>query len=334
MFPNLEFLFNNFEKLNEKLSKIITNEHYNKMSINNNWSYINQLLLNYEKLNIKIVTILSEKYSKLLKEIPLPPTLLYCKGNIELLNTPCLAVVGTRRCTKYGREITQKFINEIARNGITIVSGMADGIDTVAHNSALECNGNTIAVVASGFNYIYPANNKKLFEQICDKGLVVSEYKPTTKIETYHFPQRNRIIAGLSSGTLITEAPEKSGSMITKDMSLEYNRDIYAIPGRLTDIYSTGTNSLIKNFYKCMVLTPGDILKDFNITCPNLIEQNQIMQLNIEEQQIINAIKNDTLHFEEIQKLTNMETKKLNTILGRLQLRDIIKKYAGNYFSK
>lgn len=335
LFKNFDDLKFNYNVRYELLKKEFSKEDLEKIGLLIDDQLIDSFLKNLENANISAITYKNPSYSKYLLEIPSPPLVLYCKGNIELLNTPSLAIVGTRRCTKYGREMTEKFAKEIAENGITIVSGLADGVDSIAHKSALEVNGNTIAVLGSGFYHVYPATNIPLFEKILEKnGLVISEYKPSDKPQTFHFPARNRIIAGLCKGTLVTEAPEKSGSMITKDYAIDFNRDIYAICGRLNDIYSTGCNNIIRTYNNSLVLSPSDIIEDYGLIFKELTTKKETIQLDIDEEMILNAIGADTLHFDEIYIKTKIEIKKLSSILMKLELNDIIKKHAGNYYSK
>lgn len=334
-FKDFDDLKKNYNLKKDLLLKEISIDNYNKLALQIDDQFINSFINNLEKSNISAITYKNPNYSKYLLEIPSPPLVLYCKGNLKLLNTPSLAIVGTRRCTKYGKEITEKFSKEIAQNGITIVSGLADGVDSIAHRGALDVKGNTIAVIGSGFYHIYPATNIPLFEKIIENnGLVVTEYKPSEKPQTFHFPARNRIIAGLCKGTLITEAPVKSGSMITKDYAIEFNRDIYAICGRLTDIYSAGCNELIKEYRNAMVTSPSDIIEDYGLIYNNLSKPKEVFQLDLDEEIVLNAIGADTIHFDELLIKTKMEIFKLNYVLMKLELKDIIKKYSGNYYSK
>lgn len=334
-FKDFNDLKNNYNLKKALLLQEISLDNYNKLALQIDDQFINSFINNLEKSNISAITFKNPNYSKYLLEIPSPPLVLYCIGNIKLLNTPSLAIVGTRRCTKYGKEITEKFSREIAQNGITIVSGLADGVDSIAHRGAIDVKGNTIAVIGSGFYHIYPATNIPLYEKIIENnGLVVTEYKPSEKPQTFHFPARNRIIAGLCKGTLVTEAPVKSGSMITKDYALEFNRDIYAICGRLTDIYSTGCNELIKEYRNAMVTSPSDIIEDYGLIYNEINKPKETIQLDFDEEVVLNTIGADTIHFDELLSKTKIEIYRLTYILMKLELKDLIKKYPGNYYSK
>ena len=198
----------------QEIKEILTNEEYNKMALCLSEEYLNRFLREYEQENIQLITFNNSNYPYILKEISSPPLCLYCKGYVGLLNSNCFAVVGTRKPTDYGIVVTKQYCKEISQH-MTIVSGLATGIDAVAHKTTLENNGKTIAVLAGGFNHIYPQTNYNLAKTIEEKGLLVSEYPPNTKPLSYYFPVRNRIIAGLSKGVLVPEMGEKSGSMHT-----------------------------------------------------------------------------------------------------------------------
>lgn len=292
--------------------------------------YIDNYINDITQQGINIITVIDENYSYLLKNTDAFPLVLYYKGNISLLNTPCLAVVGTRRATRYGKDITKKLVNEIAYSGITIVSGLADGIDQVAHESALEVGGKTIVVLPSGLNNIYPSTNVQLAEEIFKKGLVVSEFAPNQKIKSYHFVIRNRIIAGLSQATLVTEAPKKSGAMITKNYALSYNRDIFAVPSRLNDTYGEGCNYIIKECQSAIVLNSNDILQSFGEK-NKYSEKKTAIMLSENEKSIYNLLKTEK-NYNQLINETGFDTKSLNTLLTTMELKGIIKKSAGNYY--
>lgn len=293
----------------------------------------NNYVSNLEKSDIQVITIKSKKYSDLLRQIDTPPLVLYAKGNVELLNSTCVAIVGTRRASRYGKDVTEMFSKAISKSGVTIVSGLADGVDTFAHSACLEEKGKTIAVLGSGLNEIYPATNTNLANKIIEYGgLIISEHKPNEKPQTYYFPVRNRIIAGLSKAILITEATEKSGSMHTKNYALEYGREVFAVPGRVTDIYSVGCNKIIKNCQSAIALDPSDVL---NFLGKNFVEtKTEFIQYSLTDQIILDIIDVNEVHYEEILSRSGMDSKELNTALMRLQLKNLIKKLPGNFYSK
>ena len=330
-YDDLEDLFDNIADYKGELIQIFDLQEYNELVQERSLQYIEETIRNYDKLGIEVVTIRSDSYPELLKEIDSSPIMLYCKGNISLLKTECLGVVGTRRATKYGKDACNKFVKDIASENITIVSGLAEGIDTVAHKSTLEVNGKTIAVLGGGLLNIYPSSNIKLAEDILNNdGLLVSEYKPNEPALTYHFPIRNRIIAGLSKAVFIVEATEKSGSMHTKNYAIEYNRNVFALPARITDIYSVGCNKCIANGQAQMVLEPKEIIEYYG---KNASEKKEVaVQLSYEEQMIYDLLLGQERHFDEILKLSNMETKTLQTLLMRLVLKDVVEKLPNNYY--
>jgi DNA processing protein len=332
-FEDLEGFFDNISNFRNELRKLFDDDEINELIQEKSLSYIDSVIVNYEKLGIKVVTIRSEDYSNLLKESDAPPIMLYCKGDVSLLKSTCLAVVGTRRATKYGKDTCNKFIKDIALEDITIVSGLAEGIDTCAHKACIEVGGKTIAVLGGGILNIYPQSNIKLAEEIIDKGgLIISEYKPNEQSLTYHFPIRNRIIAGLSQAVFVVEATEKSGSMHTKNYAIDYNREVFALPGRVGDIYSVGCNKCIANGQARMVLNSSDIIEFFGKSLENNSDSKAI-QLTYEEQIIYDKLLGHEKHFDELIKETGLDAKNLQIYLMRLTLSGVVEKQPGNYYA-
>ena len=207
---------------------------------------LEKLLQRLDTTGIKAVTQIDSGYPSNLKHIYDPPVVIYMKGKFIQDDALGLAVVGTRGATPYGIAVTEKFAGALARAGITIISGLALGIDTAAHQSALKAAGRTVAVLGSGVDIIYPTSNRRLAERVADTGVLLSEYPPGTEPERGHFPRRNRIIAGLALGVLVTEAPAKSGALITASLALDYGREVFVVPGSILSAKSEGTNSLLK----------------------------------------------------------------------------------------
>ncbi len=226
-----------------------------------------KLLEKYEKYilknDIKIINISDDNYPAKLKNIYAPPITIFAKGDISLLNSKSIAIVGSREPSKYGIYVAEKFSKELSKEGIAIVSGLAKGIDTFAHVGALSSFGKTIAVLGSGIDVVYPKENAKYYKEISEKGLIISEYIVGTAPESKNFPQRNRIISGLSDGVLVVEARKNSGTMITTDFALEQGKELYVIPGNITSNLSVGTNNLIKEGAK-LVTDVCEILEDLN----------------------------------------------------------------------
>ena len=215
-----------------------------------------------KKNNIKVISINDKEYPESLKRIYDPPIVLYANGNLNLLNNKSIAIVGCRLCSVYGKIITKKLAYNLSEKNITIISGMARGIDTYAHIGALEAKGRTIAVLGSGIDVIYPKENERLYYEIIrNNGLILSEYIVGTKPIPMNFPRRNRIISALANGVLVTEAKIRSGSFITVDFALEQGKEIFSVPGNINSANSEGTNSLIKQGAK-LVTCVEDILDE------------------------------------------------------------------------
>ena len=329
-FEDFSIVFSNKDVLRESLSFLEMGKRETMLD-SLKIEYIDAFIEKLEKENIKIITFRSEAYPKLLLQISDYPIVLYCKGDLTLLNSDCLAVVGTRRATKYGKEVTKKLTSEIAYSGITIVSGLAEGVDKVAHESALEIGGKTIAVLPCGFDNIYPKSNIPLSEKIAEKGLLISEYKPKEKCNSFHFPVRNRIIAGISKATLVTEAPAKSGALITANFAIDFSRELFAVCGRLGDIYSEGCNNIIKDCQSSLVLNSDNILEIFGKR-NNLKQENTDLHLNNNELKVYNVLKSSEHHFQEILLETGLEIKDLTTLLLSMEMKGIIKKLPGNFY--
>lgn len=290
-----------------------------------------------EKAHITLVAITDEKYPKLLKNIPDAPIMLYVKGNVDVLNTPTFAIVGARDCLEYGYELTIKIADELASSGITVVSGMAKGIDGAAHEGALR-SGQTIAVLGTSVDVCYPACNRNLYNQIPKQGAIVSEYPLNTLARPYQFPKRNRIISGLSWGVLVSEADYRSGSLITANLALEYNRDVFAIPGDLRRRMSLGTNELIKKGAKC-VTDVKDILEELpseiraKLTRANKNTlKNHNNELAQEERMVYAYVSWNPIFLNELLTSTKLSYKAIYRDLTQLELKGYIRKLPGERY--
>ena len=199
-----------------------------------------------QEQKVKVLTIVDGAYPQRLKEIYLPPIVLFYRGNLSLINQRAVAIVGSRYHSKYAKDCIHELIPTIVNDGIVVVSGLARGVDTLAHEETLKTSGNTIAVIGSGLDVVYPPENANLYNLISKRGLILSEYPLQSRPLKFHFPYRNRIIAGLSHGVCVIEAKEKSGSLITANLALSENREVFAVPGSIFSIHSKGTNSLIE----------------------------------------------------------------------------------------
>lgn len=291
---------------------------------------------------IYFITINDDLYPENLKQIPDPPFVLYLKGNLEILNrTLTIGIVGTRKITRYGENVTRLFSQKLSDKGFVIVSGMAIGVDSLAHLTALENNGLTIAVLGSGVDICTPLENKFLYDQILENGLILSNFKPGTKSSVGTFPARNKIIAGLSLGILVTEGAEDSGALITADFALKFNRKIFAIPGPITSVYSKGTNKLIKNG-AIPIIDVEDVIDKLPISkiadqIGNGNKELKIINLkNTEnfskaEKEIIDLLNYSSLHFDEIVRKIGKSAKEIGSLLSTLEIKGSIKNAGGEY---
>ncbi|MFC1814973.1 DNA-processing protein DprA [Thermodesulfobacteriota bacterium] len=286
----------------------------------------------------RIVTMADPDFPPLLREIPDPPPFLYVFGSLEN-NPKNIAVVGSRNATRYGISTTQRLCSDLAFLGMTVVSGMAKGIDTAAHEGALMGNGKTIAVLGSGLEKIYPAENRKLFYQIAENGAVISEFALMTEPEAHNFPLRNRIISGIALGTVIVEATKRSGSLITARLAAEQGREVFAVPGSISSFKSTGTHSLIKQGAK-LVEHSQDIMEELTHllktpTAPDNITPDKAMPppLSPEETMVFQALEPYPVHIDDLVRKLSMEPGKLAGILLKLELKGIAQQSPGKFFS-
>lgn len=280
------------------------------------------------------VALQDKDYPAILKEIHNPPKELYIKGEIINQDKVAVAVVGTRNCTQYGKQVAYDIVGKLAKLEITIVSGLAKGIDTYAHRAALENNGRTIAVLGTSMDKksFYPSSNYSLSEKIAKNGAVITEYPPGTRGTQFTFPERNRIISGLSLGVVVVEAPEQSGALITAALALEQNREVFAIPGSIYNENSKGTNQLIKMGAK-LVTDVEDILEELNLT--HLIEKPKSKEYkpeNKEEGIIISLLSSQPTHIDEIIKKSKLSTAIVNSTLMILELKQVVRNLGKSNF--
>ena len=278
------------------------------------------------------IIIKDKNYPPQLKKIPDSPKQLYVEGNdnLSVVNNP-LAVVGTRKISDYGRQMTEYFVKNLAKASVTIISGLALGVDGLAHRVALENNGRTIAVLGSGLNHIYPTVHKKLAEKIVKSGgALVSEYSPQIPPYKSNFPARNRIVSGLSLGILVIEAPKKSGALITADFALKQKRKVFVVPGRVYDKNSQGANELIKQGAQ-LVSEPKDILKILNIR-PISQKIEMIKNLSSEEKIILKILTKEPTLIDKITRKTKMSVNAILSILTQMEIKGLVKSTGGNQY--
>ena len=283
-------------------------------------------------IGVHIVTIIDEDYPDELRYIEDPPSLLYVRGNLNIYNP--IAFVGARSHSSYGNMAVNKIIDDLRYYDFTIVSGMAYGIDTLSHRRALENNLNTIAVLGTGIDVIYPKSNKALYEEISEKGAVISEFPLGTEANKFTFPMRNRIISGLSKTVVVVEAKDKSGSLITARLAAEQGREVFAVPGNITSIYSVGTNKLIRDG-----AIPLIEIKDILDFYPGILDKKEKekekeveIELDLEERAVYNLIEKGINNTNDICINLNNEVFYINKLLTKLELKGIIEKISMNEF--
>ena len=276
----------------------------------------------------QIVDIHSKLYPEQLREIAKPPKKLYCSGRLELLSRKCVSVVGSRRYSLYGKQTALMIGRHLGRTELVTVSGLASGIDTFAHTGALESNGDTIAVLGTGMNQIYPKKNRDLQHQIESCGLVISEYEDEFRGNRYSFPARNRIISGLSRCVVVVEAGVSSGALITAQYAGEQGRIVYAVPGNINSQFSLGTNLLIRDGAVPLVVI-DDLMRDMGIEKPKEVEQEK-ESLGGDEKQVLEVIaQNDGVHVNEIAHILNKNIGKVSAIITVLEIKGWVVSAAG-----
>ena len=289
------------------------------------------------KYKVNVLTIEDGLYPENLKTIHYPPPVLYFKGTIVESDKNSISIVGTRKATYYGKMAAEKLSKDLVLAGLTIISGMARGIDTAAHKGALSVNGRTIAVLGCGVDHMYPPENRRLAQEIQESGAIISEFPLSTLPERQNFPRRNRIISGLSLGTVVVEAAEKSGALITADFALEQGREVFAIPGNINSPLSNGAHNLIKQGAK-LVDNYQDILEEIHIALPQKTAENEMVKENTslteEEKTIYQIITKEPIQIDEIIGVSKLSAGKVSEILLNLELKDLIKEIEGKRFIK
>lgn len=289
-----------------------------------------------EKIRSKNITLLSwnsPEYPTYLKEVDGPPPLLYVVGSLEDIDRWAVAVVGTRRVTPYGRQVTQELVAGLVRNGVTIISGLARGIDAIAHKTALDLGGRTIAILGSGPDNIYPPEHRDLALQIVrDRGAVISEYPLGTEPEAKNFPPRNRIISGLSLGVVVVEAGERSGASITAQFALEQGREVFAVPGNVNSPASRGTNRLIQQGAK-LIASAEDVLEELNLSMVfEHTAAQQALPETAEEAALFEYLSGEPVHVDALSRATGLSSQEVSSTLTLLELKGIVRQVGGmNY---
>ena len=338
--PNSKFFqlwncFDSAEQLARELensaqAKQILSDFYNGLCVAMRRKAYDGIIAEMEKHKVFAVTCFSDTYPEKLRNIDDMPYVLFCKGNVKLLQTSSLAVVGTRKITSYGRRVTRDFV-KVLSEFFTIVSGLAYGVDAVAHETTLEEAGNTIAVLGGGLINVYPPANQGLADRILlGGGLIISEYGMNAVPYTYRFPHRNRLVSGLSTGVLVCQAAAKSGTNSTVECALQQGKDVFVVPGEIYDVSYAGSNKLIKSIQGACVTTPRDIVDFYGLD--RLDAPKATYQISIEEQQVVNALSMGQLTFDQLVAQTGIHPADLNFLLANLELRSIIAKLPGNCY--
>jgi DNA processing protein len=279
-----------------------------------------------------ILKISDALYPPLLREIKNPPQLLYCAGDLSLLKTRCVAVVGSRKITAYGRRIAAKVAGRLAACGVTVVSGMAIGIDGISHRSALDAGGKTIAVLGNGLDVMYPAANRELKKDILRTGLLLSEYPPGTRGTKFTFPQRNRIISGLSEATVVIEAGLNSGSLITAALANEQGRPVYGVPGNIDNVTSLGVNMLIRDGAQPLIAA-DDLLADLQVDRSAVVQQELKSVTGAEEQQILALLaRGSEVTVDQLAAMTGLTAGRINGLVSVLEMKGLVMTALGRVF--
>jgi len=278
-----------------------------------------------ERYGVNVLTWRDPDYPSRLKEIYDYPPVLYIRGTLLPEDEWCLAVVGTRRATVYGRQVTEEIVADLARSKITIVSGLARGIDSIAHRAALEAGGRSIAIFACGLDIVYPSENATLARQILQQGALISECPLGVRPRADNFPRRNRIMSGLSLGVLVVEADETSGAMITAHLGVEQNREVFAIPGSILSPSSRGTNRLIQEGAK-LVRSYTDILEELNLTAvAHQIEMKEIIPSSDTEALLLKQLGAEPTHIDEVCRLSGLPISTVSSTLTMMELKGLVK---------
>ncbi len=315
------------EAQKQEIIALVGNAHYTALIESANKSYFNFVLEQLEKAGVTVVTVDSESYPEKLKETPFAPLVLYTKGNVELLNSDCFSIVGSRKSLPLSIALAEDFAKTLSKSGMTMVTGIAEGVDETVIKSALKESGKVISVLGGGFNNIYPASNSKLVEQIAQKGLVITEYPLEVKPMPHHFPIRNRIIAGLSKGALIVSGGIKSGTQHTANYAVEYGRDLFAIPYSVGISSGAGCNQLIKHgAFLCE--SPSDILDFYGVE----EKQDKKVELTEEQKAIVRVLADGQMHIEKISKRLNKQIFEILPNISVLEIQGIVNRNGVNVY--
>ncbi|MEZ0395633.1 MAG: DNA-processing protein DprA [Anaerolineales bacterium] len=293
---------------------------------------LERLLNQIEKQGIAVLTWEEDAYPARLREIDQPPPVLYVRGELTDEDAWAVAIVGTRRVTAYGRQVTEELASFLAENGVTVISGLARGVDAIAHQAALRAGGRTVAVLGCGVDRVYPPEHAALAEKIIRAGALVSDYAPGTPPEASNFPPRNRIISGLALATVVVEAGETSGALITAQFAADQGREVFAVPGNILAPQSKGTNALIAQGARPL-LSPGDLLEALNLS--RVSEQRAVRKAvpgDEVEAALLNVLSLEPLHVDEIRQQTGLPIERVSASLVMMELKGLVRQVGGNHY--
>ncbi len=292
----------------------------------------NKIRHRIQELGVRVVTWDDEDYPRHLRSIDQPPPVLYLRGTLEETDHWAVAIVGTRRITAYGRQVTEQLATTLAQNGVTVISGLARGVDSVAHQAALNAGGRTIAVLGSGVDHIYPPENRQLAERMIAQGAIISDYALGTPPDGANFPPRNRIISGLSMAVVVVEAGRKSGALITAQFAADQGREVYAVPGNITAPQSKGTNRLIQQGAHPL-LAPQELLEQLNLSrITQHREARKILPANELEAKLLETISTQPLHVDEISVQCQLPIGQVSATLAMMELKGMVRQVGGMHY--
>ncbi len=287
-----------------------------------------------ERLGIRVVTLEEDGYPALLREIPAPPPVLYVKGALVAGDRIAVAMVGTRKMTAYGRDVAFQIATDLAAAGVTIVSGLARGIDAIAHEAAVRAEGRTVAVMGSGVNVIYPPEHRTLAGRIEGAGALISDYPPDRKPDAQNFPARNRIVAGLTLGTIVVEAPERSGTLITSDFAADYGREVFVVPGSVFSDQSRGCHRLLRNGAR-LVTSAADVLEDLGLDGRATgTAVQQALPMDEDERRVLALLTGEPQHIDEVAEASGQPVHHVAATLLTLELQGMVRNLGAQHYAR
>ncbi len=318
----------------EDLRRCLEERPVNELVKTRNELDLPQLMASLERSGVRVATSGDESYPALLNQIAAPPHVLYYRGELLETDRVAVAIVGTRRIIAYGREMTARISAGLARAGVTVVSGLARGVDRVAHQAALDAGGRTIAVLGSGVDRIYPPEHRNLAQRIAEQGAIVSDYLPDTPPDGVNFPLRNRIISGLSLGVVVVEAPDRSGALITVDFAADHGRDVFAVPGPANAANSSGCNRLIRDGAR-LVRSAEDILDDLQIMQKREVAAaQQALPMSDADRRLLAVITSEPQHIDDLALLCDTTVSEISGRLMMLELQGMVRNAGAQHYAR